>query len=191
MIESVRRGKRPALLLALTVELLVAGWWRWPWTVAAIETGFDYGSGHVAVVSENWRRAGALRQHFLPVMSTDRSLPEWPYRTEFSQEYFSVPPLAFILHYGATRAFPRIEPVLLAKLVAQALTCASVLAAAALLAGVFDAWSIFIGLSFLISGVPFLLWFANGYFALNVGLAVQLVLVAWCADVMARSLGLS
>jgi hypothetical protein len=188
MAPSIRRGGRPALLLALTVELLLAGWWRWPWTVAPIETGFDYGSGHVVVVSENWARAGALRQHFLPVMSTDRELPEWPFRTEFSQEYFSVPPLAFMLHYAATRAFPRIEPVLLAKLVAQTLICASVLVAASLFAVAFDAWSIFVGLSFLISGVPFLLWFANGYFALNVGLAVQLVLVAWCAAVAARSL---
>src|SRR5262249_8116305 len=163
--------------LLLSAELVLAGWWRWPWTRAAIETGFEYGSGHVAVVSENWRRAGALRQHFLPVMSTDRELPEWPYRTLYSQEYYSVPPLAFMLASGGVLMVPGVEPVLLAELVAQALIAASVLVSAAMLAAVFDPWAIFIGLSFLITGVPFLLWYANGYFAVNVGLAAQLVLV--------------
>lgn len=179
---------RAPLLVALAIELLLAGWWRWPWTTAAIETGFDYGSGHVAVVSENWRRAGALAQHFLPVMSTDRDLPEWPYRTLFSQEYYSVPPLAFMLHYAATRILPGVEPVLLAKLLAQAVIAASVLGAAALLAVVFDRFAIFAGMSFLISGVPYLLWYSNGYFAVNVGQAVQLVLAGWCAQAMWRGL---
>lgn len=176
------------LLGALAIELLVAGWWRWPWTIAPIETGFDYGSGHVAVVSENWRRNGALRQHFLPVMSTDPDLPEWPFRTLFSQEYSSVPPLAFILHWAASSLLPRADRVLLAKLLAQALIATSVLASAALLAPAFDAWPIFVGLSFLVSGVPYLLWFSNGYFAVNVGLAAQLVLVGWCAEALASGL---
>jgi hypothetical protein len=131
-----------------------------------------------------WERA---RSHFLPVLSTDLDLPEWVYRTEFSQEYFSVPPLAFILHYGATRFFDNIEPVLLGKLLAQFLICVSTIGAAFFLYGVFGVWPTLIGLSFLIWGVPFLLWFSNGYFAVNVGLAVQLVFVSWCCAVAARS----
>ena len=82
----LRRHRLAVLLLLLSGELLLAGWWRWSWTTAPIQTPFDYGTGHVAVVSENWRRHGALRQHFLPVLSTDLDLPEWVYRTEFSQE---------------------------------------------------------------------------------------------------------
>ena len=62
----VRRHRLAALLLLLCGELLLAGWWRWSWTTAPIQTPFDYGTGHSAVVSENWRRHGALRQHFLP-----------------------------------------------------------------------------------------------------------------------------
>src|SRR5262249_10936954 len=134
------------------------------------------------------RRNGALRQHFLPVMSTDPDLPEWPFRTLFSQEYYSVPPLAFILHWAASSLLPRVEPVLLAKLLAQALIATSVLASAALFVPAFDAWAIFVGLSFLVSGVPYLLWYANGYFAVNVGLAAQLVLVGWCAEAVASGL---
>jgi len=177
-----------ALMFILCVELLVAGWWRWPWTIAPIQTAFDYGTGHAVVISEHWRRSGALREHFLPAMSIDRELPEWPYRSLFSQEYSSVPPLAFILHYTATRALPSVEPVLLGKLLAQALTAVSVLIAAWLLYGVFGFWPTLVGLSFLISGVPCILWFANGYFAVNVSLATQLVLTAWCAAIAFASI---
>ncbi len=187
VIQLVRRRSRAALLVLLSVELLLAAAWRWPWTMAPIQTAFDYGTGHVAVVSENWRRRGALRQHFLPVMSIDPDLPEWPYRGPFSQEYTSVPPLAFILHYAATRALPGVEPVLLGKLLAQFLFAASTIVAAFFLHRVFGAWATLVGLSFLIWGVPSILWFANGYFAVNVGLAVQLVLVAWCAAVAASA----
>jgi hypothetical protein len=188
VIQLIRRRSRAALLLVLSVELLLAAVWRWPWTAAAIQTPFDYGTGHVAVVSENWRRHGAFRQHFLPVMSIDLDLPEWPYRGAFSQEYTSVPPLAFILHYAGTRALPGVEPVLLGKLLAQGLLAASTIVAAFFLHRVFGAWPTLVGLSFLIWGVPSILWFANGYFAVNVGLAVQLVLVAWCAAVAASAL---
>jgi hypothetical protein len=155
VIQSVGRRARTALIVALAAELFAAAWWRRPWTTSPIQAAFEYGSGHVAVVSENWRRAGALRQHFLPVMSIDRDLPEWPYRTPFAQEYSSVPPLAFMLHYGATRVFPRVEPVLLAKLLAQVLIGVSVLAAAVFLARAFGAWPTFVGLSFLISAHRF------------------------------------
>jgi hypothetical protein len=188
VIQSIVGRRRAALLAALSIELLVAGWWRWPWTTAPIETAFDYGSGHVAVVSEHWRRVGALGEHFLPVMSIDRELPEWPYRTEFAQEYSSVPPLAFMLHYAATRSLPQLEPIFVAKLLAQLLIAASVLAAAWLLATAFGGCPIFLGLSFLIWGVPFLLWYSSGYFAITVGLAATLVLVAWCAHVASRCL---
>ena len=181
VIPSIRRPRRAALLLLLSAELVLAGFWRLPWTLAPIQTPFDYGTGHVTVVSERWRRFGALRHHFLPVMSIDPDLPEWPYRTPGSQEYASVPPLAFVLHYGATRLAPGAEPVLLGKLLAQLLIAGSVLAAAALLMEVFGAWATLAALSFVIWSVPSLLWLANGYFALNVGLAVQFVLVAWCA----------
>src|SRR5438093_2365179 len=183
MNRSTGRRHAAALIAILCIELLLAGWWRWPWTIAPIQTAFDFGTGHVTVVSERWRRDGALHQHFLPVMSIDPELPEWPYRTAFSQEYSSVPPLAFILHYAATRALPPVEPVLLGKLLAQALTAGSVLIAAWLLCGVFGFWPALVSLSFLISGVPCLVWFANGYFAVNVSLATQLVLTAWCAAV--------
>jgi hypothetical protein len=188
VIQLVRRRSRAALLVLLSVELLLAAAWRWPWTMAPIQTPFDYGTGHVAVVSENWRRHGALRQHFLPVMSIDPDLPEWPYRGPFSQEYTSVPPLAFILHYAATRALPGVEPVLLGKLLAQFLLASSTIVAALFLHRVFGAWPTLVGLSFLVWGVPSILWFANGYFAVTVGLAVQLVLVAWCAAVAASAL---
>jgi hypothetical protein len=187
VIQSIRRRSRAALLLLLSAELLLAGWWRWSWTMAPIQTPFDYGTGHVTVVSENWRRHGALGQHFLPVLSIDPDLPEWPYRGAFSQEYTSVPPLAFILHYAATRVVPGVEPVLLGKLLAQFLLAASTLVAAIFLHRAFGARATLVGLSFLIWGVPSLLWFANGYFAVNVGLAVQLVLVAWCAAVAAHA----
>src|SRR5438132_6087516 len=183
MNRSTGRRHAAALISILCIELLLAGWWRWPWTIAPIQTAFDFGTGHATVISERWRRTGALHEHFLPVMSIDPELPEWPYRTAFSQEYSSVPPLAFILHYAATRALPSVEPVLLGKLLAQALTAASVLIAAWLLYGVFGFWPALVSLSFLISGVPCLLWFANGYFAVNVSLATQLVLTAWCAAV--------
>jgi hypothetical protein len=161
VIQLIRRRSRAALLLVLSVELLLAAVWRWPWTAAAIQTPFDYGTGHVAVVSENWRRHGAFRQHFLPVMSIDLDLPEWPYRGAFSQEYTSVPPLAFILHYAGTRALPGVEPVLLGKLLAQGLLAASTVVAAFFLHRVFGAWPTLVGLSFLIWGVPSILWFAN------------------------------
>jgi hypothetical protein len=188
MNHRTRARSRAVLLLALATEVLVAGWWRWSWTTAPIQTPFDYGTGHVAVVSENWRRAGALRQHFLPVMSTDPNLPEWPFRTPFAQEYSSVPPLAFILHYAATRALPAVEPVLLGKLLAQALIAASVLVAGWFLCDVFGFWPALVGLSFVISGVPCILWFASGYFAVNVALAVHLVLVSWCAAIALAAL---
>src|SRR5438552_879152 len=181
MNRSTGRRHAAALIAILCIELLLAGWWRWPWTIAPIQTAFDFGTGHATVVSERWRRTGALHEHFLPVMSIDPELPEWPYRTAFSQEYSSVPPLAFILHYAAMRALPAVEPVLLGKLLAQALIAGSVLIAAWLLYGVFGFWPTLVSLSFLISGVPCLLWFANGYFAVNVSLATQLVLTAWCA----------
>ena len=188
MPHTPRRRLRALLLLALAAELLAAGLWRWSWTTAPIQTPFDYGTGHVAVVSENWRRAGAVRQHFLPVMSIDRSLPEWQYRTPFAQEYSSVPPLAFILHYGVMRALPAVEPVLLGKLLAQALIAASVLASAWLLCDVYGFWPTLVALSFVISGVPCILWFANGYFAVNVALAVHLVLVSWCTAIARAAL---
>ncbi len=188
MTHSTGRRHAAALVFILCVELLLAGWWRWPWTMAPIQTAFDYGTGHATVVSERWRRSGALRQHFLPVMSIDSELPEWPYRSASSQDYSSVPPLAFILHYAATRALPSVEPVLLGKLLAQTLIVVSVLIAAWLLYGVFGFWPTLVGLSFLISGVPFMLWFANGYFAVNVSLAAQLVLTAWCAAISFASI---
>jgi len=183
----IRRLRLPVLLFALSGQLLLAGWYRWPVTMLPIQTPFDYGTGHVAVSSENWRRHGALRQHFMPRLSTDLQLPEWPFRTPYAQDYYSIPPLAFILHYGATRTIEHVDPVLVGKILAQALIAVSVLAAAFFLFHAFGAWSPLVGLSFLIWGTPFLLWFANGYFAVNVGLAVQLVLVSWVMAIAARS----
>jgi hypothetical protein len=81
-----------------------------------------------------------------------------------------------------------VEPVLLGKLLAQFLIAASTIVAAFFLYRVFGARATLVGFSFLIWGVPSILWFANGYFAVNVGLAVQLVLVAWCAAVAASAL---
>lgn len=75
-----RRRSRSALLLALFAELLIDRWWRWPYTTAPIQTAFEYGTGHVTVVSEHWRRFGAFWEQFLPVMSIDPDLIEWPYR---------------------------------------------------------------------------------------------------------------
>ncbi len=188
MIQSVRRSRAALVVVALSIELVVAGWWCWPWTATPIQTPFDYGTGHVTVVSENWRRFGALRQHFLPVMSIDPELAEWPYRGEGAQVYTSVPPLAFILHYAATRALPRVEPVLLGKLLAQALIAASTIASAPFLVDAFGALAAAAGLSFAIWSVPYLLWFSNGYFAVNVGLAAQMVLTSWTAALAAETL---
>ena len=153
MNRSTARRHAAALIAILCIELLLAGWWRWPWTIAPIQTAFDFGTGHATVVSERWRRTGALHEHFLPVMSIDPELPEWPYRTAFSQEYSSVPPLAFILHYAATRVLPGVEPVLLGKLLAQFLLASSTIVAALFLYRVFGAWPTLVGVSFLIWGV--------------------------------------
>jgi hypothetical protein len=78
--------------------------------------------------------------------------------------------------------------VLAGKLLAQSVIAASVVAAAPTLAETFGTEAAVAGLSFAIWSLPFLLWFANGYFAVNVGLAAELVLAGWFGRVASRVL---
>jgi hypothetical protein len=40
VIQSTPRSSRRVLPLVLSIELVTAGWWRWPSTTAPIETRF-------------------------------------------------------------------------------------------------------------------------------------------------------
>src|SRR5262249_15908819 len=108
--------------------------------------------------------------------SIDHGLPEWAY---YDQDYVTVPPLAFMLHYAATRVAPGVDAVILAKVVAQIEIAAAFLAAAALLLPVFRLCPTLLAMSFLIWPPPFLVWFIDGYFPTTTALLVQLVFVAW------------
>src|SRR5258708_20649503 len=110
------RRARTWLLVVVAAEMLAAGYLRWPLTTAVIQTQFEYQLGQIVITSENWHREGVFARHFLPTRSTDPGLTEW---SSYDQDYVTVPPLSFPAHYAATRLFPRVEPVLLAKLVSQ------------------------------------------------------------------------
>ena len=170
------RQARAWLLVFLAVEMCVAAYLRWPLTTAAIQTQFEYQLGQVVITSENWHREGMFARHLLPTRSTDPGLTEW---SSYDQDYVTVPPLSFVAHYGAARMFPRVEPVFLAKIVAQLQIAGGLLIAAALLYATFSFWPTLLALSFLIWTTPFLVWFINGYFPTTTALLVQLVFIAW------------
>lgn len=87
------------------------------------------------IASENWRREGAFARHFVPSRSIDQTLPEWASRDWFWRDYISLPPLSYMLHYGASRIFESVEPILLGKLLAQVQVAVAVLVAAIFLHG--------------------------------------------------------
>ena len=176
MRDGSRRRSSTILLAVLALELFAAGWRRWPLTTAAIRTQAEYQIGQIAITTEHWRREGALARHLLPTRATDYRLTEW---SSYDQDYVTVPPLSFVLHYAASRALPRVEPVFLAKLVAQAQIAAGMLVAGAMLCATFGFWPTLLALSFLIWTRPFLVWFIDGYFPTTTALVVQLVLMAW------------
>ncbi|HMB82094.1 MAG TPA: BACON domain-containing protein, partial [Vicinamibacterales bacterium] len=147
---------------------------------------------HQVVGSENWRRDGALARHFIPSRSIDQALPEWAYRDEYWRDYLSQPPLSWMLEYWASLVFNASDPVLVGKLLAQTLIAVGVLVSAALLYDVFGFGATLAGLSFLLWGQPFLVWFIDGYYSTTPAMVCQLVLVSWCLRFFARELaGLS
>jgi hypothetical protein len=176
----VHRSRRATVLLivALVCELAAAYTLRWPLTTATLSTAIEFQMGQVVVASENWQREGGWTRRFVPSRTVDQHLPEWADRDEFWRDYVSLPPLAFMLHYAATRAFPHVEPVLLGKLLAHVLIAAAILASAPLLAFAFGAPAALIALSFAIWSAPFLIWFINGYFGTTPALAFHLVFLA-------------
>jgi hypothetical protein len=182
------RRKKPLLVAVLVCELFGAYWLRWPLTRATLETNFDYLLGQEVVASENWRREGALARHFIPSRSIDQALPEWSDRDIHWRDYLSQPPLSFMLEYWASLAFSRVDPVIVGKLLAQVLTAAAILGSAGLLCDVFGAGPTLLGLSFLIWGEPFLVWFIDGYYATTPAMLFQLLLSAWCLAFLQRVL---
>jgi len=176
----VHRSRRATALLiaALVCQLAAAYTLRWPLTTATLFTAIEFQMGQVVIASENWNREGGWIRRFVPSRTIDQHLPEWADRDEFWRDYVSLPPLAFMLHYGATRLFPDVEPVLLGKLLAHVIIGAAVLTAAPLLASAFGAAAALAALSFVIWSGPFLIWFINGYFGTTPALAFHLVFLA-------------
>jgi hypothetical protein len=97
-----------------------------------------------------------------------------------------------MLHYAATRVMPWVEPVLLGKLVAQALVAGAVLVSSALLVPVFSFWPALAALSFVVWSKSFYVWLIDGYFGTTPALAFQLGLVSSSvARVNARTRGVA
>jgi hypothetical protein len=180
--------RRTLLLVLLSLQLLSAGVLRWHLTTATLKTEFDYLLAQEVIASENWRREGAIARHFVPSRSIDQSLPEWTYRDDYWRDYLSQPPLSFALHYGAIRLFPETDPVLAGKLLAQLQIAAGVLCAGVLLLDVFGFAATLAGLSFLIWGRPFLIWFVDGYYSTTPAMVFVLLLTAWCLAFFKRTL---
>jgi hypothetical protein len=167
---------RLALVAVLIAELFVAARMRWPLTTGPIHNAVEYQIGQVVITSERWRREGALATHLMPSRSIDHRLTDWAY---YDQDYVTVPPLSFMLHYAATRALSAVDAVVLAKIVAQLQIAVGLIAAALLLLPTFGFWPTLLALSFLIWTPPFFIWFIDGYFPTTTALLVQLVFVAW------------
>ncbi len=176
------------LVVLLAIELVSAFWVRWPLTTSTIRSSIDYQVGQVVIASENWRRDGALARHFVPSRSIDQELPEWSYRDTYWRDYLSQPPLAYMLHYWASRLFDRVDPIVVAKLLAQAQIAAGILVSGALLFDVFGFGATLAGLTFLIWGQPFLVWFIDGYYSTTPAMVCQLILVAWSMSFVRREL---
>jgi hypothetical protein len=168
--------QRITLTVLLVIQMAAAAAARWPLTTSDIRTQFEYQLAQVVITSENWHREGAWARHFIPTRSTDHRLSEWPY---YDQDYITVPPLPFMAHYAATLLYPRKDPVVLAKIVAQLEIFVGVLAAALLLETTLGLWPTVAAFSFLIWTLPFLVWYINGYFPTTPALLVQLVFLGW------------
>ncbi|MBI3399994.1 MAG: fibronectin type III domain-containing protein [Acidobacteria bacterium] len=181
------RGRR-LLLLVLAAQLLCADVLRWPLTTSTIKTNMEYLLGQEVIASENWRHDGALARHFIPSRSIDQNLPEWWYRDVYWRDYLSQPPLSWMLHYWASRALDRVDPIIVGKLLAQGMTVAGVLIAAPLLEVVFGFGAALAGLSFVIWSSPFLVWFIDGYYSTTPAMLCQLVLASWGVAFFTRTL---
>ncbi|MBI3492854.1 MAG: fibronectin type III domain-containing protein [Acidobacteria bacterium] len=176
------------LLLFLAAQLLCADALRWPLTTSTIKTNIEYLLGQEVIASENWRLEGAVARHFIPSRSIDQTLPEWWYRDVYWRDYLSQPPLSWMLHYWASRAFDRVDPIVVGKLLAQVMTAAGVLLAAPLLYEAFGFGAALAGLSFVIWSYPFLVWFIDGYYSTTPAVLCQLVLASWGAAYFTRAL---
>jgi hypothetical protein len=176
------------LLLVLAAQLLCADTLRWPLTTSTIKTNMEYLLGQEVIASENWRHDGAIARHFIPSRSIDQDLPEWSYRDVYWRDYLSQPPLSWMLHYWASRAFDRADPIVVGKILAQVMTAAGVLAAAPLLEVAFGFGAALAGLSFVIWSYPFLVWFIDGYYSTTPAMLCQLVLASWGVAFFTRTL---
>lgn len=186
-----REARKPLLLFCLAVQLSGAFFLRWPLTKSTIKTSIEYLLGQEVIASENWRRDGALARHFVPSRSIDQNLPEWAYRDNYWRDYVSQPPLSFMLEYWGSRALDDVDPVLIGKLLAHALIATGILLSAWWLHEVFDFGAALAGLSFLVWGQPFLVWFIDGYYATTPAMVCQLVLVSWSLVLFRRQLASS
>jgi len=183
-----RRTRQTLLLVALGIQLTSAYALRWPLTNATLNTPVEYLLGQMVIASENWHREGALSRHFIPSRSIDQDFPEWGYRDEYWRDYLSQPPLSFMLHYWVTRAVPGGDPIVLARWLAEAQIAVAVLISGALLFEVFGAGATLAGLSFLLWGQPFLVWFIDGYYSTTTAMVCQLMLVSFLLNVYEREL---
>jgi hypothetical protein len=181
------RGRKTILFFLISLQLLSAGTLRWHVTTATLKTEYDYLLGFAVIAGDNWHREGAVARHFVPSRSVDQNLPEWMYRDDYWRDYLSQPPLSFMLHYAAMRIFDAADPVVVGKVVAQVQIAAGVVAAAAILFEVFGFAATLAGLSFLIWGRPFLLWFIDGYYSTTTAMVCQFLLVAWCLALFKRA----
>jgi hypothetical protein len=179
------------LLLVLIAQLLCADVLRLPLTTSTITTDFEYLLGQEVIASENWRRDGALARHFIPSRSIDQTLPEWPFRDDYWRDYLSQPPLSWMLHYWASRAFDRVDPIVVGKLLGQVMTAAGVLLAAPFLLEAFGFGAALSGLSFVIWSFPFLVSFIDGYYSTTPAVLCQLVLASWGVAFFTRALSRS
>src|SRR5258708_6717744 len=138
-----RRHLHSLVVCSLAVELIVAGSLRWPLTKADIKTEYEYQLAQVVITTAHWQRdGGALVDHFLPTRSVDGFLGEWPYA---DQEYVTVGPLAFALHYEAMKLWPQRDPIVAAKILGQLQLAGAVLLSGLALVGVFGFWPTFVG----------------------------------------------
>jgi hypothetical protein len=181
-------ARRALVLVLLAVQLISAGALRWHITTSTLKTEYDYLLAQEVIAGENWRREGAVARHFVPSRSIDQSLPEWTYRDDYWRDYLSQPPLSFVLQYAAMRLVPAADPVVVGKLVAQLQIAAGILCAGVLLLEVFGLVATLAGLSFLVWGRPFLLWFVDGYYSSTPAMVFLLLLTAWCLVFFKRTL---
>ncbi len=168
------------LAVLLTVEFAFLTYQRLPITKAPIFTHFEYQLGQVVISSENWQREGIITRSVVPSRSIDQEVPEW---SASDQDYFSMPPLAFLLHYGAERVFgSSVHPIVLGKVIGHVVILLAVLVSAFMMLPVFGFWITHLVLLFFMTSKPVLIWNIDGYFPPTLSLVVFLVLTAWCLN---------